>query len=136
MRDLVTIEEAREHLRLDADSDGGPDDAWLRIFIPAISEAVALWLKHPWRLYETEIDSAGDVVLDSNGDPLLALDSNAEPIVRPSARGAVLVELESQYRFRGGESKDNVVPADAGHGYVLNKASTALLTPLRRPTLA
>jgi len=49
---------------------------------------------------------------------------------------AVLVEIASQYRYREGEGKDNVVTPDAGYGYVLNKASTALLVPLRKPTLA
>ena len=43
MLELVTIEQAREHLRLDSDSDGGADDGWLAMFIPAASEAVALW---------------------------------------------------------------------------------------------
>jgi hypothetical protein len=29
-----------------------------------------------------------------------------------------------------------LVPSDAGYGYVLNKASTALLAPLRKSTVA
>jgi hypothetical protein len=37
MLELVTIEDAYEHLRIDYDSDGSADDGWLDIFIPAVS---------------------------------------------------------------------------------------------------
>lgn len=130
--ELVTVEEARQHLRLDAgDSGGGPDDLWLEIFIPAICEAASLWVKDEARLYSPQIDSSGDVVLDSSGEPI-----PAEPLtVRPVVKAAVLLELSSVYRYREGEGKDNAVTPDAGHGYVLNKASTALLTSIRRSTV-
>ena len=133
MAELVSIEEARAHLRLDEpDSDGGPDDLWLSVFIPAVSEAVLNWLKDEWRAYYPEMDSNGVVSTDSNGDPI-----PAEPLVAKwSVKAAVLVELGSQFRFREGEGRDNVVTPDAGHGYTLNKVSTSLLTPLRRPTVA
>jgi len=128
--DLVTIDEARQHLRLDADSGDGADDAWLETFIPAVSEAVSLWVKDDARLYVPELDSAGDVVLDPAGEPI-----PAEPLtIRPVVKAAVLLELASQYRYREGEG-DNVVPADAGYGYVLSKGATALLTSLRRSTV-
>lgn len=130
MPDLITIEDARAHLRLDADSSGGADDGWLSIFIPAVSSAVLLWLKDPWRAYIPQEDSAGDVLLDSAGDPI------PSEIVQPVVHAAVLVELASQFRFREGEGQDNSVSADAGHGYVLNKVSTAMLAPLRKTTVA
>lgn len=136
MRDLITNADAYEQLRLDYDSDGSADDAWLAIFIPVISQAVALWLKDAWRLYVPAVDSNGAPVLDSDGNQVPALDSDGHPTPKPVVRGAVLIELESAYRFRGGEGKDNVVTSDAGYGYVLNKASTAILTPLRRSTVA
>lgn len=127
MAELVTAAEAKIHLRLDT---GTADDTWLAIFIPAISEAVLGWLKDSWRAYVPEEDSNG-IVTDSNGDPI-----PAEPLVaRWSVKAAVLLELANVYRNREGEGTDNVVSADAGYGYVLNKASTALLTPLRKPTL-
>jgi len=136
MLELVTIAQAREHLRLDSDSDGGADDGWLSMFIPAVSEAVALWLKDSWRLYEWELDSDGEPILNSDEEPVPVVDSDDNPVVRYTVKAAVLVELASQYRFREGEGTDNVVPSDAGYGYVLNKASTALLAPLRRSTVA
>lgn len=135
MIDLVTIDEAREHLRLDYDDAGGADDGWLAVFIPAISQAVALWLKDEWRLYVSERDSGGEIVTDDNGNPVPAEDDEGYPIVQPVVRAAVLIEMDSAYQFRSGEGRDNVVTPDAGYGYVLNKASTALLSPLRRPTV-
>lgn len=132
MTELVTLAEARAQLRLDEpDSNGGPDDAWLAIFIPAISEAVLGWLQDDWRAYVPEVDSTGAVVVDSNGDPI-----PAEPLVAKwRVKAAVLIELASQFRFREGEGTDNVVTPDAGYGYVLNKASTGLLAPLRKSTV-
>lgn len=129
MVNFVTIQEAYAHLRLgDYDSSGGPDDDWLAIFIPAISQAVALWLKDDWRPYVPEVDSGG-VVTDSSGDPI------PTDVVRPVVKAAVLLELASVYRYREGEG-DNRVDQAEGWGYVLNKTSTALLAPLRRPTVA
>lgn len=129
MAEFVTIQEAYAHLRLgDYDSSGGPDDDWLAIFIPAISQAVALWLKDDWRPYVPEVDSGG-VVVDSSGDPI------PTDVVRPVVKAAVLLELASVYRYREGEG-DNRVDQAEGWGYVLNKTSTALLAPLRKPTLA
>lgn len=133
--DLVTKAQAYAHLRLDADSDGSPDDAWLDVFIPAISDAVALWLKDSWRLYLPLLDSDGNPETDSNGDWIPAEDSNGDPIVRPVVRSAVLVELERQYRSRGGED-DTDVDASAGHGYVLGRGATSLLNGLRKSTVA
>jgi hypothetical protein len=79
-----------------------------------------------------ELDSAGMPLLDSGGDPIPAFPLTTRPVVK----AAVLLELGSVYRFREGEGKDNVVTPDAGYGYVLNKTSTALLSPLRRSTVA
>lgn len=129
--DLVTLQEAYEHLRLDYDSNGSSDDAWLTVFIPAISQAVSSWVKVEARLYVPELDSAGNPILDSGGDPVPALPLEPLPLVK----AAVLLELGNVYRYREGEGKDNVVPDAAGWGYVLNKTSTALLAGIRRPTV-
>lgn len=130
MLELVSIADARLQLR----TEGANDDGWLAIFIPAISQAVAEWLKESWRLYVPLTDPDGTVVIDSSGDPIPDEDSNG-PIVKPVVRAAVLVELSSQYRYREGEGA-NVVAADAGHGYVLSKGATALLAALRKSTIA
>lgn len=133
MAELVTLAEARNHLRLDT---GTADDAWLAVFVPAISEAVLNWLKDEWRAYVPELDSAGDPILDTAGDPIPEVDSDGEFTPKWSVKAAVLLELGNAYRNREGEGKDNVVTPDAGWGYVLNKASTAILQPLRKSTVA
>ncbi|WP_426805384.1 head-tail connector protein [Stenotrophomonas sp. SrG] len=131
MREFVTPEDAREQLRIDSDAD----DRWLAIWIPAVSASVAAWLKQEWRLYVLQRDSNGEVVTDSSGVPLPVLDSDDLPVLQPMVIAATLLELASQYRYREGEG-DNAVPADAGHGYVLSRAATAQLAPLRRTTVA
>ena len=136
MLELVTIDDARQQLRLDEiDSNGGADDAWLALAIPGVSEAVRSWLKEDWRLYLPERDTSGAVITDTDGDPIPAEDSNGNPITHPTVRLAVLLELASQFRYREGEG-ENVVPADAGHGYTLSKGATAILAGLRKPTVA
>lgn len=136
MLQLVTIDDARQQLRLDEiDSNGGADDAWLALAIPGVSEAVRSWLKDDWRLYLPERDTAGAVITDTNGNPIPAEDTNGDPITHPTVRLAVLLELASQFRYREGEG-ENVVPADAGHGYTLSKGATAILAGLRKPTVA
>lgn len=135
MPDLITLQDAYDHLRLDYDTNGSDDDGWLSVFIPAISEAVALWLKDSWRLYVPEVGTDGAVVVDSDGDPLPLLDSDGAPVVRPVVRGACLIELERRYRFRGGEGGADV-PVDAGYGYTLGKGATSLLSTIRKSTVA
>lgn len=131
MTDLVTNAEARAQLRIDDDSE----DAWLAIFIPAISDAVARWLKDDWRLYVTELDEDGSPILDSSGDEVPVIDTSGHYEVKPSVRAAVLIELASQFRFRDGDGVATV-PPEAGHGYTLCAAATALLAPLRKSTVA
>lgn len=133
MLELVSFEDAKHHLRIDDDDDS--HDEWLALFVPAVSEAVASWLKDRWRLYLPARDSDGEVVLDSDEIPVPAEDSNGDPIVHPIVRAAVLIELASQFRFREGEG-DNRVEAHEGHGYTLSKTATALLSGLRKSTVA
>lgn len=137
MLELVTIDEARHQLRIDDyGSEGGPDDPWLSIFIPAISEAVAEWVKVRSRLYVPVLDSSGNPEVDSSGDPVPELDSSGNPTVKPVVKAAVLVELERQYRSRGGEDETFTEGfVNVGYGYVLGRGSTALLYTLRKPTM-
>jgi hypothetical protein len=130
MADLVTMEQARNHLR----TDSAADDDWLEMMIPAISGAVLSWLKQDWRAYVPETDADGDVIVDSNGDPIPLEDSNGMT-VKPQVMAAVLVELGQQYRFRDG-SDAAAVPSHWGHGYVLGAGATSLLASLRKSTVA
>jgi hypothetical protein len=130
MADLVTMEQARNHLR----TDSAADDDWLEMMIPAISGAVLSWLKQDWRAYVPETDAEGDVIVDSNGDPIPLEDSNGMT-VKPQVMAAVLVELGQQYRFRDG-SDAAAVPSHWGHGYVLGAGATSLLSSLRKSTVA
>ena len=129
MADLVTLAEARAHLRIDNDAD----DAWLATWIPAISQAVFTWLKDEWRAYEL-VTVNGVVLKDSNDEPIILEDSNG-PVIKPLATAACLVEISQQYRFRDG-SGAAAVPAHWGHGYVLGAGATSLLSGLRKSTLA
>ncbi|WP_295802147.1 hypothetical protein [uncultured Microbulbifer sp.] len=136
MIEFVTQAEAENHLRIDS-NDSIFDAPWLAVFIPAISEAVVEWVKDPDKLYIPEYDSNGDPVIDSNGEPVPDLDSNGHPQPKPLVKAAVLIELERQYRSRGGEDDTFVEDfGNAGYGYVLGRGSVALLTSLRRSTVA
>jgi hypothetical protein len=130
MLELVTTAEAAAHIR----TDSAADDAWFSTWIPAVSEAVAAWLKDPWRLYMVAKDAQGVILLDSAGEPIILEDSSG-PIINPSVRAATLVELAQQYRFRDGSGAASV-PAHAGHGYTLGAGATSLLNSLRKTTVA
>lgn len=121
---LVSVEEARMHLRVDSLDD----DPWFATWIPAVENAVFTWLKDAWRAYE----ASGDV--DSAGDPIPAEDSSGEPIPKYAVKAAILVELAQQYRYRDG-SDAGAVPAHWGHGYVLGAGATSLLSGLRKSTV-
>lgn len=123
MTSLVSKEDAKNHLRIDGDAD----DGWLDLWIPAVSDAVLAWLKNPERAYVT--------VMDGNGDTAVDTDSNGDPVVKPRVKAAALVELAQQYRFRDGADAA-AVPAQVGHGYMLGMGATALLSSLRKSTVA
>lgn len=131
MTDLVTLDEAAAHLRVDTDAD----DQWIALFITAISGAVISWLKDEWRVYVPALDSNGKPITDSAGDEIPAVDGNGEYSVKPMVKAAVLVELAQQYRFRDG-SGAAAVPSHWGHGYVLGAGATSLLSSLRKSTVA
>lgn len=125
MLELITVDEAAQQLRLDDDAY----DDWLAIWIPAVSEAVRSWLKDDWRLYLPERDSNDDIVVDSSDDPV------PSEVVNPAVKAAVLLELASQMRYREGEG-DNRMQSHEGHGFTLSRGATAMLSGLRKPTVA
>lgn len=125
--ELVSFDEARHQLRIDADDDS--HDEWLALFIPSVSESVASWLKDRWRLYLPERDSNDDVVIDSDGVPVPAEDDQGRRIVHPIVRAAVLLELAVLFELRKGGDEHRL------DGYTLSKAATNILTGLRKPTV-
>jgi hypothetical protein len=128
---LVTRAEVKSQLMMDNDAA----DGWIDMMILAISGAVISWLKDEWRAYEPLLDADGNVIEDSNGDPILLTDSNGDYLVKPVVKAATLVEIASQFRFRDGDGAP-AVPSHAGHGYVLSAGPTSLLSGLRRSTVA
>ncbi len=126
---LIEYEDARQHLRIDQEDD----DAWLELWIPVVSEAIAAWLKDAYRLYEWQSDSDGNTLRDSDGNPLILRDVHGKPIIRRLVRGAALVELASQYAHREGDGKTQ---HQLGHwGYTLCIGATSLLEGLRKSTV-
>lgn len=121
---LVSLQEAEAHLRIDNDAE----TPWLSVFIPVVSGAVAAWLKDSWRLYQPSGFE------DSQGNPIPAEDSEGAKFVDPVVKGAVLIELAQQFRFRDG-SGAAAVPSHAGHGYVLGAGATSMLSGMRRSTV-
>jgi|SRR5690606_32015988 len=133
MLELVSIADACAWVALDPpDSDGGDQrHRMLEIAIRGASEAVRGWLKDDWRLYLELRDTDGEIVTDSDGDPVPATDSNGDPITHPSVTEAVLFEVAMRFRFRDESGGDN----DSGAGYVLSKTATAMLAARRKPTV-
>lgn len=127
---LCTAAEVRAECRIDTpDSNtGDPDGAWIATWIAVVSAAVAGWLKDEWRLFVPMTDSNGEILRDSNDDPIPSAD------IHPLAKGAALREIAVQFRYREGEGQ-TAVPSHEGYGYTLSRAATAILSPLRKPTV-
>lgn len=111
---LVTLEQARQHLR----SDSVDDDLDLTEKIMGASNAVLNYLKSGADAF---LDSSGEVITDSSGDPVG---------VPYAVRAATLLMVGYLYRYRdeneSGEFERGYLPAPV----------TALLYPLRDPALA
>lgn len=114
-RDLVTLAQARAHLRRDEDDTGADSD--LQDKITGASEAVLQYLK-----------SGADAFLDTDGQVLE--DNSGSPVVPGAVRSAVLILVGYLDRARD----DN--PDGAFEFNNLPKPVQALLYPLRTPTLA
>lgn len=110
---LVTLEQAKSHLRVDYDFE----DDLITAYVQGASGAVLNYLK---------VD--GEEWFDSSGDPLL--DSSGDSIVPYVIEAATLIMTHYLYRLRG-DNKDNAYE----RGY-LPMPVTALLYPHRDPALA
>lgn len=116
---LVTLQEAKAHLRIDTD-DG---DADLTLKIHGASGAVMNYIKGGL-LYIQEVDGDGALVVDAGGNPVYTDD------VRFEVKAAVLLMLGYLDKDR-----DNDANREYETGY-LPRPITALLYPLRDPALA
>jgi len=118
----VTLQRAKQHLNMDHDLD----DPLIEAYIGAASEAVKNYLKSA-SPYEVERDSNDDPVFDSSGDPVYAVDSSGDKIVRYSVVAATLLMVGFLYKDRD-ENPDSAFE----RGF-LPKPVTALLYSLRDP---
>lgn len=110
---LVSLTQAREHLRVDSTDE----DNDLTLKIHAASGAVLNYIRN-----------GADVFTDSAGDPIL--DSNDSPIGIPfEIQAATLLMLGYLYRDRDGD------PDKAYEMGYLPRPVTALLYPYRVPSL-
>lgn len=111
---LVTLQQAKDDLKMDHDVD----DADITLKIQAASAAIVNYLKD---YADSFLDSSGDVIMDSSG----------EPDVPYEIKAATLLMVRDFYMHL----EPNQVDAQYGYGY-LPRAVTALLYPLRDPTIA
>lgn len=114
---LVTLQQASDHLRRDTSDD----DNDLTLKIHAASAAVLNYLDEG---AESFLDSAGDVLVDSNGDP------TGVPF---EVQAATLLLIGEFYKNRGG-MQEGEIDQKWGYGY-LPRSVVALLYPLRDPAL-
>lgn len=110
---LVTLDQAKDHLRVDYDFE----DDLITMYVQGASAAVLNYLKTDGQDY---FDSSGDLILDSSG----------ETIVPFAIEAATLMMCAYLYRLRG-DNEDNTYE----RGY-LPMPVTAILYPLRDPALA
>lgn len=116
---LVTLQQAKDHLRIDTDDA----DTDLTLKIEGASGAVLNHLKGKNRFVQ-EVDGDGEPVVDADGNPVYT------DVVLPEVQSATLLMVGYLNKDR-----DN----DKDHEYEqgsLPRPVTALLAMLRRPTLA
>ena len=122
---LVTRQEAKHHCYVTHDSDDTLIDAQIK----AASGIVLNYLKTKRGLYESEYDENGDLVYDSNDNPVPVVDSSGQKLIREEVKAAVLIMVGILYRDRDGSEMQKW---DTGY---LPAPVTALLYPLRDPAL-
>jgi hypothetical protein len=111
---LVTLAEAKKHIRVDFDDE----DAEIEIYLKGASQAIVNYLKDGEALF---MDSDGDIIEDSNG---IAIDVTYE------IKAATLLMVGYLYKHRDNNEGDAFVP-----GY-LPAPVISLLYPLRMPGIA
>jgi len=118
---IVTLEQAKAHLRVSHDSD----DEDITLKIHAASGAIISYLK-----------SAADVFLDTTGEVLGMSDSPPVSSAPYVVQQATLLLVGDFFKDRE-PSTEEVALTQFGHGYgYLPRAVVALLYPLRDPALS
>ncbi len=121
----VTLEEARQHCAVDT-TDLDPQ---LTRFIGMASSAVKNYLGSAYP-FQPELDSMGDVELDSSGDVIYEQDTNGAYVIRDEVKWATLILVGVALKDKDAESADMWQP-----GYLPNPVKN-LLYPLRTPAIA
>jgi hypothetical protein len=117
MTKLVSLEQAKFHLRIDdASSGGNDDDTDLELKIRAASAAVLRYIG----LVQDWLDSSGEPIVESGGDTAVPADVVA----------ATLLLVGDLYKERDGKNE-----SDWEHGF-LPLSVRSLLFPLRTPVIA
>jgi hypothetical protein len=124
---LVTLAQAKAHLRVQHDAD----DLDIELKVEAASGAVINYLKEA---AEEFVDSSGEVIM------LLTSDPGDSPEVYVSTvpkvvQQAVLLMVGDFYRFRSPDTQDPVIGVEFGFGH-LPRSVIALLYHYRQPTVA
>lgn len=129
---LVTLEQAKDHLRVDTD-DG---DADLALKINAASNAILNYLGRTGVAYQYLLDTAGDLLYDTAGDPVYLLDSAGNKTVLQEVQAAVMIMLGVIYIDRDGQNFVDGGNTQSLGELTLPRTVKWLLDPLRRPRVA
>lgn len=111
---LVSLTQAKAHLRIDSDAD----DNYLTLLVRAASRSVIEYIRSGADAFT---DSAGDVIVDTSGDPIG---------IPEDVQAATLLLLGYLFRYR-----DENPERGFERGY-LPAPVLALLTPYRDPVIA
>ncbi|MGC3984831.1 MAG: head-tail connector protein [Pseudorhodoferax sp.] len=118
---LVTLQQARDHLR----SDETDDDADLELKIAGASAAVLRYVTVS--RWEPVRDEDGVPILDANGKETPALDGEGKKIVRTELQIGTLLMVAYLCNERDGSNKH-------GDPFFLPAGVTTILYDLRKPT--
>lgn len=126
---LITLEEALAHLRVDE----GDDDDDIQRKIQEASGAILTYLADA-PIGQPKRDQAGAVVRDEAGGIVYETGTDGQLIVRYEIKAACKLLLGELYHHREAQ-QDEEVQGQYGYGY-LPRPVVALLYPLRQPAFA
>ena len=119
----VTVSEAKNQIRV-VQADTLHDNRIMQL-IGAASGVVKNFLGD-FSAYEGERNDDDDYILDSNGEPIIAIDSGGDQVVREEVKMAVLLLVDRWFNGDLDGFDVGLLPPDI----------TAILWPIRDPALA